>query len=44
MADLDRRFPGYGWLEHNGYLTAAHREAIHRQGLSEAHRRSWKIN
>jgi ribonuclease HII len=44
MVGLDLMYPGYGWLEHNGYLTAAHRTAIHTLGLTPAHRRSWKLN
>lgn len=43
MAELDRRFPGYGFAQHKGYGTAAHREAIARLGLCPAHRRSFTL-
>jgi ribonuclease HII len=38
MADLDRRFPGYGFARHKGYATAAHLAALRRLGPSPAHR------
>ena len=41
MRDLDRQFPGYGFAQHKGYGTAAHREAILRLGPCPAHRRSF---
>jgi ribonuclease HII len=41
MADLDRRHPGYGFARHQGYPTAAHREALRRLGPSPVHRRSF---
>jgi ribonuclease HII len=41
MADLDRRHPGYGFARHQGYPTAAHREALQRLGPSPVHRRSF---
>ena len=37
------RFPGYGFADHKGYGTAAHRRAIKRLGLSPYHRRSFAI-
>jgi ribonuclease HII len=43
MAELDRRFPGYGFAQHKGYGTAAHREAIARLGLCPLHRRSFTL-
>jgi ribonuclease HII len=41
MADLDRIHPGYGFARHQGYPTAAHREALQRLGPSPVHRRSF---
>ena len=37
------QFPGYGFAEHKGYPTAAHREAIRRLGPSPIHRRSFVL-
>jgi ribonuclease HII len=36
--------PGYGFSQHVGYATEAHRDAIARQGLCALHRRSFKIS
>lgn len=41
MADLDARYPGYGFARHKGYGTAAHRAALERLGACAAHRRSY---
>jgi ribonuclease HII len=41
MNELDRQFPGYGFLQHKGYPTAAHRAALETQGISPIHRRSF---
>jgi ribonuclease HII len=38
MADLDARFPGYGFASHKGYGTEEHREAVVRLGRSPIHR------
>ncbi|MDO5701563.1 MAG: ribonuclease HII [Bowdeniella nasicola] len=35
--------PGYGFAEHKGYGSAAHRDAIARLGPGVWHRRSWKL-
>ena len=43
MVDLDARFPGYGFADHKGYPTAAHRDAIRRLGPSPVHRRSFTL-
>lgn len=43
MRHLDVVYPGYGWASHVGYGTAAHREAIAKLGLSDAHRKSWNL-
>ena len=41
MGELDRHFPGYGFSQHKGYPTPAHREALERQGVSPVHRCSF---
>lgn len=41
MEELDARYPGYGFAQHKGYGTAAHREALRRLGPSPVHRRTW---
>ncbi len=41
MRDLDARSPGYGFSTHKGYGTKAHLEALKRQGISSAHRRTY---
>lgn len=43
LTELAQRYPGYGWERNKGYVTAAHREAIGRLGLTPEHRRSWKL-
>jgi ribonuclease HII len=41
MFELDRQYPGYGFGEHKGYPTRAHREALARLGACPIHRRSF---
>ncbi len=41
MEELDARYPGYGFAQHKGYGTAAHRQALARLGPSPIHRRTW---
>ena len=41
MAELDARYPGYGFAQHKGYPSPAHLEALRRLGPCEAHRRSF---
>jgi len=41
MTSLSRRHPAYGFDQHVGYGTAAHRAAIRVHGLTAHHRRSW---
>ena len=43
MADLDLRHPGYGWAGNKGYASAGHVAALTAQGVSPAHRRSWRL-
>ncbi|WP_392537040.1 ribonuclease HII [Legionella sp. 227] len=42
MAALDAIYPGYGFAEHKGYATVAHREALNRLGPCMIHRRSFE--
>jgi ribonuclease HII len=41
MADLDKKFPQYGFADHKGYSTARHLEAITRHGPCAIHRLSF---
>jgi ribonuclease HII len=41
MEEWAVRFPGYGFGQHKGYGTAAHRAAIERYGPSPLHRRTF---
>ncbi len=41
LADLDRRYPGYGFASHKGYPTAQHLQALRQLGVSPVHRRSF---
>ena len=43
MQDLSEQFPGYNWQQNKGYGTQAHIEAIAKLGLTEHHRRSFKV-
>lgn len=38
MAELDRKYPGYGFAGHKGYGSSDHLEAIRRLGPSPVHR------
>ena len=42
MAELDRRFPGYGLAGHKGYPTPEHVAALRKLGASPIHRRSFR--
>lgn len=42
MKMLDREFPGYGFAQHKGYGTAAHRAALEKLGPCDCHRRSFQ--
>ncbi len=42
MQQIARQFPGYGFERHVGYGTSAHREQIHKLGLTPLHRRSFR--
>lgn len=41
MADLDQRYPGYGFVKHKGYGTQVHTDAIRTLGPCPEHRRSF---
>lgn len=41
MDELEDRYPGYGFLRHKGYGTAAHLQALERLGPCPEHRRSF---
>ena len=41
MLDLHRRWPHYGFDEHKGYATPAHRAALKQHGPCPVHRRSF---
>lgn len=42
MAELDARFPGYGFAAHKGYGTRRHLDALRRLGPSPVHRRTFR--
>jgi len=41
MADLARRYPGYGWERNAGYGTPEHQRALGRLGVTPAHRKTY---
>lgn len=41
MAEMDQRYPGYGFAGHKGYPSRAHLEALVRLGPCPQHRRSF---
>ncbi|MEZ0395809.1 MAG: ribonuclease HII [Anaerolineales bacterium] len=41
MGALDARYPGYGFAQHKGYGTPAHRSALAQLGRCEIHRRTF---
>lgn len=43
MVEYDARYPGYGFADHKGYATGAHRDAIRRLGPCAIHRRSFTL-
>ena len=43
MRTLDEKFPGYEFGRHKGYGTRLHRDAIQKLGLTDIHRKSFKI-
>lgn len=43
MEKIDREFPVYHWKKNKGYPTKQHREAILQFGITEYHRKSFKL-
>ncbi len=43
MLGMAKVFPQHGFEKHNGYPTAAHREAVDKHGLTIIHRQSWEV-
>jgi ribonuclease HII len=43
MEELHRLHPPYGWDRNAGYPTASHRQAIRDYGITEHHRRSFRL-
>lgn len=43
MKELAKDFPGYEWEKNVGYLAPAHIEGIKKLGLTEHHRKSYKV-
>lgn len=42
MYELDKKYPMYGYAKHKGYPTKQHIEAIHKYGLIDGYRKSYK--
>ena len=43
MADLHGEFPQYNWKRNKGYPTLEHREAIRSHGITDFHRKSFRL-
>ncbi|MFN3698756.1 MAG: ribonuclease HII [Dictyoglomus sp.] len=43
MKELDKSYPEYGFGKHKGYATKEHREKIKHIGVSDIHRRNFKL-
>lgn len=43
MQELESQYPGYGLGKHKGYGTQAHRSVLKRLGLSEIHRKTFRV-
>jgi ribonuclease HII len=43
MINLDKGFPQYSWKKNKGYPTKEHREAIKKHGITDLHRKSFKL-
>lgn len=41
LVAYDRLYSGYGFMQHKGYPTASHTQALKNQGVSPIHRRSY---
>ncbi len=43
MEEYHKLYPEYGFLQHKGYPTSAHREAIKRFGFTPIHRKTFRV-
>jgi len=43
MAELHKKYPDYGWLYNKGYPTKTHRQALSELGITEYHRKSFRL-
>jgi ribonuclease HII len=43
MTDLHKKYPIYGWITNMGYPTLEHREAIIAHGITQYHRKTFKL-
>ena len=43
MKDLHEKFPNYDWFNNKGYPTKKHRQAIKEYGITEYHRKSFRL-
>jgi ribonuclease HII len=41
MVELDKKYPGYGFADHKGYITAKHTAALNGLGVTQIHRKSF---
>jgi ribonuclease HII len=41
MVELDKKYPGYGFADHKGYITAKHTAALNELGVTQIHRKSF---
>lgn len=41
MIEYDKQYPAYGFMQHKGYPTKQHLEALEKYGVLEIHRRSY---
>lgn len=44
MERIAEMFPQYGWLQNKGYPTKQHRQAILEHGLTEHHRKTFRVS
>lgn len=43
MEQIHEKYPVYNWKQNKGYPTAEHREAIRKYGITEYHRKSFRL-
>ncbi|MDA8299511.1 MAG: ribonuclease HII [Deltaproteobacteria bacterium] len=43
MADVDEKYPEYGFKKHKGYATVEHKKNIRKYGLTKIHRKTFKF-